>query len=78
MHEIEIAGLKISYRNVSDLNAKVVSLLKGIHRRRVAAETAFESFRRQEDNLRKFLGGSFSGEEETPVPAQASEGNSGA
>jgi hypothetical protein len=75
MHEIEIAGLKISYRNVADLNAKVITLLKGIHRRRVAAETSFESFRKQEENLRKFLGGCASGEDAGPVSEKASDGN---
>jgi hypothetical protein len=75
MHEIEIAGLKISYRNVADLNAKVVSLLQGIHRRRVAAETSFESFLKQEEILRKFLGGCLPGEEETPAAAKVSDEN---
>jgi hypothetical protein len=75
MHEIEIAGLKISYRNVADLNTKVIALLKGIHRRRVAAETSFGSFRLQEETLRKFLGGCLPGEEEGPVSAKASDGN---
>jgi hypothetical protein len=75
MHEIEIAGLKISYRNVAELNAKVISLLKGIHRRRVAAETSFESFRKQEENLRKFLGGCLPAEEEVVVSEKASNGN---
>jgi hypothetical protein len=75
MHEIEIAGLEISYRNVADLNAKVVSLLQGIHRRRVAAETSFESFLKQEEALRKFLGGCLPGEEESPAAAKASDEN---
>jgi len=75
MHEIEIAGLKISYRNVTDLNAKVVSLLQGIHRKRVAAETSFESFRKQEERLRKFLGGCDTAEESEPVSAKASDEN---
>ena len=74
MHEIEIAGLKISYRNVTDLNGKVVSLLKGIHRRRVAAETSFELFRRQEETIRKFLGGCLPEEEEGPVSEKVSDG----
>ncbi len=75
MHEIEIQGLKISYRNVTDLNVKVVSLLKGIHRRRVAAELSYELFRKQEENLRKFLGGCIPEEEEGPVSLEVSDGN---
>lgn len=75
MHEIEIAGLKISYRNVTDLNAKVIALLKGIHRKRVAAETSFELFRKQEETLRKFLGGCDPANETDPVAVKASDGN---
>ena len=75
MHEIEIAGLKISYKNVVDLNAKVIALLKGIHRRRVAAETAFETFLRQEETIRKFLGGCLPGEDAGPATVMASDEN---
>ena len=74
MHEIEIAGLKISYKNVTDLNAKVVSVLSGIHRKRVSAEASFELFRKQEESIRKFLGGC-EPVEEGPASAMTSDGN---
>ena len=73
MHDIDIAGLKISYKNVTDLNVKVVSLLKGIHRKRMAAETSFELFRKQEENLRKFLGGCLPASENEPISGTSDE-----
>ena len=66
MHDIDIAGLKISYKNVTDLNAKAVSLLKGIHRKRVVAETSFQLFRKQEENLTEISG-------RLPLPASENE-----
>ena len=75
MHEIEIAGQKIYYRNVADLNLKVVSLLKGAQRRRIAAESSFETFKKQEEHLRKFLGGCSPAVESEPVSEKASDEN---
>ncbi len=57
MPEMEIAGLKVIYRTVSDLHAKLVGLLESVHQKRLAASQAHEALRKQEESIRRVLGG---------------------
>ena len=57
MPEMDIAGRKIFYRNLEELNAKVIALLDSVHRKRAAAQESLESLRKQEESLRRLLGG---------------------
>jgi hypothetical protein len=57
MPYMDVAGRKIQYRNVADLNAKLVALLESVHAKRVTIGQAFESLRKQEDSIRRLLGG---------------------
>ena len=56
MKKIDIEGLAISYKDVSDLNQKVKDVLLKIQRKRANIQTEFSAIRKKERGLKKFLG----------------------
>lgn len=57
MLEMQIAGKTIAYRNIGDLQEKLVALLDKAHRRRVTAEGSYRAARKEEESLLRLLGG---------------------
>ena len=53
---MDIEGINISYKDVSDLNQKVKAVLSKIQRRRESMQTEFSAIRKKERSLKKFLG----------------------
>jgi hypothetical protein len=74
MLEMDIAGRKIFYRNVGELNAKLVALLDAVHKKRVVAEEAYESLKKQEESLRRLLGGCLPVEDSATISGKATDG----
>ena len=56
MKKIDIDGIAISYKDVSDLNHKVKDVLLKIQRQRATIQSEFHSIRKKERSLKKFLG----------------------
>ena len=56
MKKIDIEGISISYKDVSDLNHKVKAVLSKIQRRRESIQAEFSAIRKKERGLKKFLG----------------------
>lgn len=56
MKKIDIEGIGISYKDVSDLNQKVKGVLLKIQRKREKLQAEFNVYRKKERGLKKFLG----------------------
>ena len=56
MKKIDIDGINITYKDVSDLNQKVKAVLSKIQRKRETLQAEFNANRKKERGLRKFLG----------------------
>lgn len=56
MKKIDIEGINIGYKDVSDLNRKVKEALSKIQRKRENLQTEFSAYRKKEKALKKFLG----------------------
>ena len=56
MKKIDIEGITIAYKDVSDLNHKVRAALSKIQRKREKVQEEFSAFRKKERGLKKFLG----------------------
>jgi len=67
MPEMDIAGRKINYRNVGELKTKLIELLEEIRRKRISMGQAYETLRKNEESIRRLLGGSVQTEANGPV-----------
>ena len=56
MKKIDIEGIGISYKDVTDLNQKVKAALQKIQRKREKLQQEFGGVRKKERGLKKFLG----------------------
>lgn len=56
MKKIDIEGITIAYKDVSDMNQKVGAALQKIQRRREKVQKEFGVIRKKERGLKKFLG----------------------
>jgi hypothetical protein len=56
MKKMEIEGIIIPYKNVTDLNHKVKEVLSKVERKRNELQFELTAQRKKERNLKKFLG----------------------
>jgi hypothetical protein len=56
MLKIEIEGIELHYKNVSDLNAKVESHLRDVRLKKAQATEELKTLSRKERSLKRFLG----------------------
>ena len=57
MPEMDIAGRKINYRNLGDLKTKLIELLEETRGKRISIGEAYENLRKNEESIRRLLGG---------------------
>ena len=56
MLKIEIEGIEVHYKNVSDLHERIQAHLDEVHAKRTKAAGELKALTRREKALRKFLG----------------------
>ncbi len=56
MKKMEIEGITIPYKNVTDLNHKVKEVLSRVERKRIELQSELGLQRKKERGLKKFLG----------------------
>ena len=67
MPEMDIAGRKINYRNLGDLKTKLIELLEETRGKRISIGEAYENLRKNEESIRRLLGGNEPAEVGAPV-----------
>jgi hypothetical protein len=67
MPDMDIAGRKINYKNLGELKTKLIDLLEEMRSKRISTGEAYETLRKNEESVRRLLGGSAETEPKGPV-----------